>query len=83
MLCECVHRVPTDVCVDQDKSPDPGENLSHAGLQLHAAQRVRAQIEEVQVGDVGNNSADLATHTNRKNKQKKKTLERTLSIYNT
>lgn len=62
MLRECVHGVPADVCVNEDKLSDPGENLSHAGLQLYAAQRVHAQIEEVQVGDAGNDGADLATH---------------------
>ena len=41
--------------------PDSGEDVSHAGLQLPAAQRVHAQIEEVQVGDVGDNGADLVT----------------------
>lgn len=62
MLCEFVHGVPADVRVDEDKLSDPGENLSHAGIQLYAAQGVHAQIEEVQVGDAGNNGADLATH---------------------
>lgn len=62
MLCEFVHGVPADVGVDEDKLSNLGENLSHAGLQLYAAQRVHAQIEEVQVGDVGNDGADLATH---------------------
>lgn len=52
MLCECVHSVPANVGVDEDKSSDSGENVGHAGLQLHAAQRVHAQIEEVQVGNV-------------------------------
>ena len=59
--CERVHAVPADVCVDEDKLPDPGEHLGRAGLQLDAPQRVHAQIEEVQVGDVGNDGADLAT----------------------
>lgn len=62
ILCECVHSVPADVCVNEDKSSDSGENLGHAGLQLHAAQRVHAQVQEVQVGDVGNDGADLVTH---------------------
>lgn len=66
MLRECVHSVPADVCVNQDKSSNPGENVSHAGLQLHAVQWVHAQVEEVQVGDIGHNCADLATHVNRK-----------------
>lgn len=52
MFCEGVHSVPADVGVDEDKSSDSGENFSHAGLQLHATQRVLAQVEEVQVGDV-------------------------------
>lgn len=59
MLCERVHSVPANVGVDEDESSDSGENVSHAGLQLHAAQRVHAQIEEVQVGNVWNNCADL------------------------
>lgn len=62
VLCECVHGVPADVCVNEDKFPDPAEDLGHAGLQLYAAQRVHAQVEEVQVGDVGHDGADLATH---------------------
>lgn len=62
VLCECVHGVPADVCVNEDQLSDLGEILGHAGLQLRAIQRVRAQIEEVQVGDAGNNGADLATH---------------------
>lgn len=62
VLCECVHSVPADVCVNEDKFPDPAEDLGHAGLQLYAAQRVHAQVEEVQVGDVGHDGADLATH---------------------
>lgn len=41
---ERVHRVPADLCVDEDKSSDPGEDVGHAGLQLHAAQWVHAQI---------------------------------------
>lgn len=61
MLCEGVHSFPADVGVYEDKSSDSGENVSHAGLQLHAAQRVHAQIKEVQVGDVCNNRADLVT----------------------
>lgn len=80
VLCECVHGVPADVCVNEDKFPDPAEDLGHAGLQLYAAQRVHAQVEEVQVGDVGHDGADLATH---KHWQKKTTTQRTLSIYKT
>lgn len=57
-----MHAVPAYVCVNKDQSSEPGENVSHARLQLHATQRVHAQIEEVQVGDVGHNGADLATH---------------------
>lgn len=52
VLCEHVHGVPADARVNEDQLSDPGENLGHAGLQLYAAQGVRAQIEEVQVGDV-------------------------------
>lgn len=62
MLCERVHSVPADLRVNEDEFPDPAEDLSHAGVQLYATQRVHAQIEEVQVGDVGHNGADLATH---------------------
>lgn len=59
---ERVHSLPADLRVNQDEFPDPAEDLSHPGVQLHATQRVHAQIEEVQVGDVGHNGADLATH---------------------
>jgi len=61
MFGERVHAVPADVCVDEEKLSDPEEHLRQAGLQLYAAQRVHAQIEDVQVGDVGNNVADLGT----------------------
>lgn len=73
VLCQCVHGVPADVCVNEDKLPDPGEHLGHAGLQLDAPQRVHAQIEEVQVGDVCNDGADLATPkalTEKRNRKK-------------
>lgn len=63
-----MHGVPADMCVNQDKPSDPGEDVSHAGLQLHAIQRVHAQVKEVQVGDIGHNGADL----NRKYKTQKK-----------
>lgn len=59
VLREGVHRVPADLCVYEDKSPDSGENVRHAGLQLHPTQRIHAQVEKVQVGDVGNNGANL------------------------
>lgn len=55
-----MHTVPADVCVIEDEMSDPEEYLGHAGLQLHAAQRVHAQVQEVQVRDVGNDGADLA-----------------------
>jgi len=57
---ERVHRVPGDARVDEDQPPHPGEHLGQAGLQLRAAQRVLAQVQEVQVGDVGDNGPDLA-----------------------
>ena len=73
VLCERVHGVPADLCIIEDKSSDSGENLGHAGLQLYAAQRVHAQVQEVQVGDVGNDGADLRnTSVNIKKKKKKK-----------
>ena len=68
--CERVHGVPGDVCVDQDKLSDPEEDLGHAGLQLGAAQRVHAQVQEVQVGGVGDDGADLATGVNEKHKRR-------------
>lgn len=61
MLCESVHGLPADLRVDEDQLSDPGENLTHAGLQLNTTQGVHAQVEEVQVGNVRNNGADLAT----------------------
>lgn len=73
MLRECVHARPAEVCVNEDEFSDPAENLGHAGLQLCAAQRVHAQVEEVQVGGVGHDGADLATH--------KQQQQRTFSIY--
>lgn len=60
VLRECVHRVPADLCVDEDEPPHSGEDVGHAGLQLHAAQRVHAQVEEVQARDAGDDGADLS-----------------------
>lgn len=65
MLRQRVHRVPADLGVDENESPDSGENIRHAGVQLHAAQGVHAQVEEVQVRDAGDDGADL-----QKNKRK-------------
>ena len=58
---ERVHGVPRDVGVDEDQPAHPGEHLGQAGLQLHAAQRVPAQIQEVQMRDVGDDGPNLAT----------------------
>lgn len=56
-----MHGVPADMRVIEDELSDPTEHVCHAGLQMHAAQRVHAQIEEVQVRDVGHDGADLET----------------------
>lgn len=60
--CEHVHSVPVDLCVDEDKLANTAEDLSPSWLQFHAVQRVHAQVEEIQVWDVGHDGADLATH---------------------
>lgn len=60
--CEHVHGVPADVRVNEDEFADPAEDLGGGGHQLDAAQRVHAQIEEIQVGDVGHDGADLGNH---------------------
>lgn len=54
-----MHGVPADLRVDEHEPSDPGEDVGHAGLQLHAAQRVHAQVEEVQARDVGDDGANL------------------------
>lgn len=59
VLREHVHRVPADVRVDKNKLADVTEDPGRARIQLHPPQRVRAQVEEVQVRDVGHDGADL------------------------
>lgn len=58
--CERVHSVPADLRVNEDESADAAEDFGPSWFQLHLVQRVHAQVEEIQVRDVGHNSADLA-----------------------
>lgn len=62
MPCERVHIVPADLRVDEDEPADAAEDLGPSELQLHLVQRVHAQVEEIQVRDVGHDGTDLATH---------------------
>lgn len=58
-----MHRVPGDVCVDKNKLADVTEDIGRGRIQHHPLQGVHAQVEEVQVGHVGHDGADL---TNKK-----------------
>lgn len=45
--------------VDKNKLADVTEDVGRGGIQRHPLQRVRAQVQEVQMGDVGDDGADL------------------------
>lgn len=66
VLRECVHSVPADLRVNEDEPADAAEDFGPSWFQLHLAQRVHAQVEKIQVRDVGHNGADLATRKSRR-----------------
>lgn len=68
VACEHVHSVPADLRVNEDEPADAAKDFCPSWFQLHLAQRVHAQVEEIQVRDVGDNGADLATHKSRREK---------------
>lgn len=51
--------VPGHLGVVEDEASDPGEAFSPSRLQGHSSQGVRAQVQELQVGDVRHDFTDL------------------------
>lgn len=60
--CEVKDSVPGHLCVVEDQTPHMREGFAAVGPQRNAGQRVEAQVEEIQVGDVGDDLTDLQTH---------------------
>lgn len=53
------HGVPGHLSVVEDKAPDPGKGFSTPWFKGHSCQGVGAQVQELQVWDVGHDFADL------------------------
>lgn len=64
LLGEQQHGVPGYLGVVEDEAADSGEGFSTPRLKGHSCQRVRAQVEELQVGNVGDDFTDLKTRHN-------------------
>lgn len=47
------------MCVDKNKLADVTEDIGRGRIQHRPLQRVHAQVEEVQMGHVGHDGADL------------------------
>lgn len=53
------HGIPGHPGVVEDEASDPGKAFGTARLNGHFCQGVRAQVQELQVGDVGHDFIDL------------------------
>lgn len=55
------HSIPGHLSVVEDKASNPGKGFGTPRLEGHSSQRVGAQVQELQVRDVGHNFTDLKT----------------------
>lgn len=58
---ELHHGVPGHLSVVEDEASDPGKGFGAPRIEGHPCQGVGAQIQELQVGDVGHDFMDLET----------------------